>query len=141
MSAFRFDTRLAAAALLALGLGAAAPDWAAAQGGGGQCQLWAKMETAVKAADLKAAIALEEEIDLEPRCSGKGLDAKKAVVEVYRALMAIADDRKVLTDQDVRSVIGRVRTDQTVSHDAVDPFDTPSAAQPAIHESGYGHGV
>ena len=55
--------------------------------------------------------------------------------------MAIADDRKVLTDQDLRTVIARVRADHTVSHDAVDPFDTPSAAQPAIHESGYGHGV
>jgi len=37
--------------------------------------------------------------------------------------------------------IARVRADHTMPHDAVDPFDTPSAAQPAIHESGYGHGV
>jgi len=29
-----------------------------------------------------------------------------------------------------------------VQHDAIDPFDTPSAAaHHAIHESGYGHGV
>jgi hypothetical protein len=56
--------------------------------------------------------------------------------------MSIADDRKVLTDQDVRTVIARVRAQhQPVAHDSVDPFDTPSAAQPTMHESGYGHGV
>jgi len=63
------------------------------------------------------------------------------LVQVYRGLMAIADDRKVLTDQDIRTVIARLRAQQPASHDAVDPFDTPSAAQPAMHESGYGHGV
>jgi 2-isopropylmalate synthase len=79
---------------------------------------------------------------VQRRCADLGfhLDGDE-LVEVYRGLMAIADDRKVLTDQDVRAVIARARADQTVSHDAVDPFDTPSAAQPAIHESGYGHGV
>ncbi len=79
---------------------------------------------------------------VQRRCADLGfqLDGDE-LVEVYRGLMAIADDRKVLTDQDIRTVIARVRADQTVSHDAVDPFDTPSAAQPAIHESGYGHGV
>jgi 2-isopropylmalate synthase len=79
---------------------------------------------------------------VQSRCADLGfqLDGDE-LVEVYRGLMAIADDRKVVTDQDIRTTIARTRADQTVSHDAVDPFDTPSAAQPAIHESGYGHGV
>jgi 2-isopropylmalate synthase len=80
---------------------------------------------------------------VQRRCADLGfqLDGDE-LVEVYRGLMAIADDRKVLTDQDIRTVIARARADHTVAaHDAVDPFDTPSAAQPAMHESGYGHGV
>jgi 2-isopropylmalate synthase len=79
---------------------------------------------------------------VQRRCADLGfqLDGDE-LVEVYRGLMAIADDRKVVTDQDIRTTVARTRADQTVSHDAVDPFDTPSAAQPAIHESGYGHGV
>jgi 2-isopropylmalate synthase len=80
---------------------------------------------------------------VQRRCTDLGFQLEgDELIEVYRGLMAIADDRKVLTDQDVRAVIARVRTsEQNVSHDAVDPFDTPSAAQPAMHESGYGHGV
>ena len=79
---------------------------------------------------------------VQRRCADLGfqLDGND-LVEVYRALMAIADDRKVITDLDIRTVIARLRADQTVPHDAVDPFDTPSAAQAAMHESGYGHGV
>jgi 2-isopropylmalate synthase len=79
---------------------------------------------------------------VQRRCADLGfqLDGDE-LVEVYRALMAIADDRKVLTDQDVRTVIAHVRAEQAVSHDTVDPFDTPSAAHAAMHESGYGHGV
>jgi 2-isopropylmalate synthase len=80
---------------------------------------------------------------VQKRCADLGvqLDGDE-LVEVYRGLMAIADDRKVLTDQDIRAVIARVRAvEHSVTHDAVDPFDTPSAAQAAIHESGYGHGV
>src|SRR4029434_697075 len=64
--------------------------------------------------------------------------------EVYRALMSIADDRKTLTDGDIRSVMAAIRAEHiTVPHDAVDPFDTPSAAavHHVMHESGYGHGV
>jgi hypothetical protein len=70
------------------------------------------------------------------------------LIEVYRTLMAIADDRKVLTDQDIRAAIGALRSEHTTAtatvthHDAIDPFDTPSAAaHHPIHESGYGHGV
>jgi hypothetical protein len=55
--------------------------------------------------------------------------------------MAIADDRKVLTDNDIRAVIVSVRTEQVTQSEPVDPFDTPSQPVPAMHESGYGHGV
>src|SRR5262245_49220698 len=74
--------------------------------------------------------------DLDRKVEGNEL------VEVYRSLMAIADDRKILTDQDIRTVIASTRSEPVVSHDPVDPFDTPSTAthQP-MHESGYGHGV
>ena len=79
---------------------------------------------------------------VQSRCADLGfqLDGDE-LVQVYRGLMAIADDRKVLTDQDIRAVVGRIRPDHTVAHDAIDPFDTPSAGHPPMHESGYGHGV
>jgi 2-isopropylmalate synthase len=79
---------------------------------------------------------------VQRRCADLGfqLDGDE-LVQVYRGLMAIADDRKILTDLDIRTVIGRVRADHSVVADAIDPFDTPSASQPVIHESGYGHGV
>jgi len=79
---------------------------------------------------------------VQRRCADLGFQLEgDELIEVYRGLMAIADDRKVLTDQDIRAVIARVRAVQTATHDTIDPFDTPSAGQPAIHESGYGHGV
>jgi hypothetical protein len=63
-------------------------------------------------------------------------------VEVYRALMDIADDRKVITDNDILAVVSGVRTAKPAASGPVDPFDTPSAGgHPALHESGYGHGV
>jgi 2-isopropylmalate synthase len=81
---------------------------------------------------------------VQKRCTDLGfeLDGDR-LVEVYRALMAIADDRKVLTDNDIRAVVGAVRTNQAAAaHDAVDPFDTPTVAHTApVHEAGYGHGV
>jgi 2-isopropylmalate synthase len=47
---------------------------------------------------------------VQRRCADLGftLDGND-LVEVYRGLMAIADDRKVLTDHDIRSVVDRVR--------------------------------
>jgi outer membrane protein OmpA-like peptidoglycan-associated protein len=87
MRAFRINTRIAAATVVVLGLAGAAPHWAAAQGApGGQddCRLWSQMEAAVKAVDLKAAVAAEKEIDEEPDCSQRAVDAKKAMLEVYR---------------------------------------------------------
>jgi 2-isopropylmalate synthase len=80
---------------------------------------------------------------VQRRCADLGFNVEgNELVEVYRNLMAIADDRKILTDEDIRTVIASMRSEPVPSHDPVDPFDTPSAAvhQP-MHESGYGHGV
>jgi hypothetical protein len=57
--------------------------------------------------------------------------------------MSIADERKTLTDEDIRSVVGVAATSESVTvAQTVDPFDTPSThPQPVMHESGYGHGV
>ena len=57
--------------------------------------------------------------------------------------MTIADDRKTLTDDDIRSVIGVAKDEQVVAvGEHVDPFDTPSSPPQAVmHETGYGHGV
>ncbi|MBI4265649.1 MAG: 2-isopropylmalate synthase [Acidobacteria bacterium] len=81
---------------------------------------------------------------VQRRCSDLGLDLDGSeLVEVYRALMAIADDRKIITDNDLIAVVSGVRTAQAPATEPIDPFDTPSAAavQHALHESGYGHGV
>ncbi|HXH24012.1 MAG TPA: 2-isopropylmalate synthase [Vicinamibacterales bacterium] len=80
---------------------------------------------------------------VQRRCADLGfqLDGDE-LVEVYRALMAIADERKAITDHDIRAVVSAVRREHAVAvAGAVDPFDTPSAVAHAIHESGYGHGV
>jgi 2-isopropylmalate synthase len=79
---------------------------------------------------------------VQRRCSDLGIQIEGGeLVEVYRALMTIADERKIITDNDVVAVVSAVRTG-SVRHDHVDPFDTPSgvtAAHP--HPTGYGHGV
>jgi 2-isopropylmalate synthase len=76
---------------------------------------------------------------VQKRCADLGLTLEgEELIDVYRALMAIADDRKTLTDNDLRAVVASFREEQ-VPADAVDPFDTPAAA--LTHESGYGHGV
>ena len=64
------------------------------------------------------------------RCQELGfeLDATQ-LVDVYRALMAIADDRKVLSDNDIIAVVQSVRTEQV------------TVTVGAGHEAGYGHGV
>ena len=88
MNAFRIDTRIAATAIVALGLAAAAPQRATAQrapGGQDNCRLWSQLEAAVKAVDLKAAAAAERAIDEEPDCSHRAVEAKKAMLNVYRA--------------------------------------------------------
>jgi 2-isopropylmalate synthase len=82
---------------------------------------------------------------VQRRCQELGFHLEgDELIEVYRGLMSIADDRKTLTDTDIRSVIAALRAEHiTVPHEAVDPFDTPSAAavHHVMHESGYGHGV
>ncbi|OFW17050.1 MAG: 2-isopropylmalate synthase [Acidobacteria bacterium RIFCSPLOWO2_12_FULL_67_14] len=79
---------------------------------------------------------------VQKRCNDLGLEVEGAeLIEVYRALMAIADDRKQLTDDDIVAVVSSVRTSQPQAAAPVDPFDTPSAAPHALHETGYGHGV
>jgi 2-isopropylmalate synthase len=81
---------------------------------------------------------------VQRRCADLGFQLEgEELVIIYRALMAIADDRKVLTDHDIRSVMAAERGSRAAvaGGDPVDPFDTPAAAHPAMHESGYGHGV
>jgi 2-isopropylmalate synthase len=65
------------------------------------------------------------------RCKDLGLEVEPAeLVEIYRALMTIADDRKIISDADIIAVVSNVRT-----------AEAPSAPAHALHESGYGHGV
>jgi 2-isopropylmalate synthase len=73
------------------------------------------------------------------RCNdlGLGVDTPE-LADIYRALMAIADERKVISDADIVEVVTRVRTARSAS---TDPFDPPSSQPHALHESGYGHGV
>jgi len=78
---------------------------------------------------------------VQRRCSELGLTIEGGeLIEVYRALMTIADERKIITDNDVIAVVSAVRTG-SVHHDHVDPFDTPSGVAAVHHPSGYGHGV
>jgi 2-isopropylmalate synthase len=79
---------------------------------------------------------------VQKRCADLGFEIQgDELIEIYRALMAIADDRKTLTDHDVRSVVATVRSVQVTVVDVVDPFDTPAAPVHVAHEAGYGHGV
>jgi len=82
---------------------------------------------------------------VQRRCSELGLQLTALEIgEAYRALMAIADDRKTITDADLVAVVAAVRRDgqpRTTPLQPVDPFETPGASALQIHESGYGHGV
>jgi 2-isopropylmalate synthase len=80
---------------------------------------------------------------VQRRCADLGIAVEgEELIEVYRALMAIADDRKILTDNDIRSVIASLGSEEGGGGDAVDPFDTPATVTShPMHESGYGHGV
>jgi len=80
---------------------------------------------------------------VQKRCADLGFEIQgDELIEAYRALMTIADDRKTITDNDVRTVIATIRSVQvTTVVDVVDPFDTPAAPLHASHEAGYGHGV
>jgi len=71
---------------------------------------------------------------VQRRCSELGLDLQPSELgPVYRALMDMADDQKVLRDQDVTAVVQSVRASGPAP-DVATPVGTG-------HESGYGHGV
>jgi 2-isopropylmalate synthase len=80
---------------------------------------------------------------VQKRCADLGFKFEgDELIRVYRALMAIADERKTLTDDDIRSVAGVAGGEVAPVAETVDPFDTPTTPpQPVMHESGYGHGV
>jgi 2-isopropylmalate synthase len=78
---------------------------------------------------------------VQKRCADLGFQLQgEELIDVYRALMSIADDRKTITDNDLRAVIAGIRSVEVVVADVVDPFDTPTTAG-HHHEAGYGHGV
>jgi 2-isopropylmalate synthase len=78
---------------------------------------------------------------VQRRCAELGLNlGAREIGEVYRALMTIADERKILTDADVTAVVTQLRTEPKPGAGPVDPFELPSA-WPTTHPSGYGHGV
>jgi 2-isopropylmalate synthase len=79
---------------------------------------------------------------VQRRCAELGVQLEGSdLIEVYRGLMAIADDRKILDDNDIRAVLSAVRTARAAVP-ARDAFEPPAPAPPhPIHESGYGHGV
>ena len=53
---------------------------------------------------------------VQQRCNDLGLEVVVSELgEVYRALMAIADDRKILTDDDIVTVVHRVRAAQVIA--------------------------
>ena len=88
---------------------------------------------------------------VQRRCSELGFEFEGAeLIEVYRALMIVADDRKIIADNDIIAVVSAIRTKQVpkaepagdAAEDTIDPFDTPAApVHHTLHESGYGHGV
>ncbi len=48
---------------------------------------------------------------VQRRCADIGLQIEgEELIAVYRGLMAVADDRKILTDDDLREVVGRLRS-------------------------------
>jgi 2-isopropylmalate synthase len=74
---------------------------------------------------------------VQRRCAELGSAVEgEELVEVYRALMAIADDRKTLSDDDIRVTVATVRATRVTVVAGVE-----TAAHHATHESGYGHGV
>ena len=82
---------------------------------------------------------------VQKRCADLGFELQgDELVMIYRGLMAIADDRKILTDADIKAVVNAVRSGRTApaDHEPIDPFDTPSTgSHQVMQESGYGHGV
>jgi 2-isopropylmalate synthase len=81
---------------------------------------------------------------VQRRCAALELNLSPTEIgDVYRALMAIADDRKTITDADLVACVGNVRSGPGASASVppVDPFETPGTAMHSLYETGYGHGV
>ena len=80
------DKRLAAVIAVAAALAGLAPQWAAGQGLPQECKaLWASLEAAAKAQDLKAAAAGEREIGIDPICNAPlTVAAKEVLLGLYR---------------------------------------------------------
>ncbi|MGH8310341.1 MAG: homocitrate synthase/isopropylmalate synthase family protein, partial [Steroidobacteraceae bacterium] len=82
---------------------------------------------------------------VQRRCSELGITLSPTEIgEVYRTLMAIADERKVIADGDLVSVVSTLRRESRSAVQpvpSVDPFETPAVSSGAGHETGYGHGV
>jgi 2-isopropylmalate synthase len=81
---------------------------------------------------------------VQRRCAELGVTLSPSEVgEIYRTLMAIADERKTITDADLITVVSGIRQATVVSAAprAIDPFETPAVALNTVHETGYGHGV
>jgi 2-isopropylmalate synthase len=54
---------------------------------------------------------------VQKRCADLGFALEgDALIDVYRALMAIADDRKTIADDDIREAVAAVRKSVTVTH-------------------------
>jgi 2-isopropylmalate synthase len=86
---------------------------------------------------------------VQKRCADLGLTLSPTEIgEVYRTLMTIADERKVIADADLVTVVAALRRDARSSATTgvpparpVDPFETPAVPANTVHETGYGHGV
>jgi len=55
---------------------------------------------------------------VQKRCADLGFALEgDALIDVYRALMAVADDRKTISDDDIREAVATARrTSVTVTH-------------------------
>jgi hypothetical protein len=60
--------------------------------------------------------------------------------------MAIADERKTISDADLVTVVSSLRRAYSapvgeVAPQPLDPFETPAVGAGTVQETGYGHGV
>ena len=69
---------------------------------------------------------------LRARCERLGVALTRAELETaYRQMLAVADARKHVTDEDLVNILSTVAPSQGL----------PAAAEPSLHEDGYGFGV
>jgi 2-isopropylmalate synthase len=82
---------------------------------------------------------------VQRRCAALGLVLTPSELgDVYRTLMTIADERKVISDADLVAVVSALRQSEAktaIAAQPVDPFETPAVSLNTVHETGYGHGV